>query len=225
MASNDLGGRGAPQGGSVASAPDRAYRWLKEQIVSLPWERDAFLTEKQVADASGLSRTPVREAILRLEAEGFVRRVPHKGAYVPAITDADVDHLMQARRVIEEWSVGQMIGSGHDAISQLATVVHRQEEIISDPIDFIAADLEFHLTIVGSSRNPLLLDFYNSLRDRQVRMGIMAIVQDTSRADQVLHEHRAIVAALEAGDIDRSTAAIHAHLDTTRRAMKASRGS
>ncbi|MFH4285162.1 GntR family transcriptional regulator, partial [Acinetobacter baumannii] len=69
---------------------------------------EMFLSEAQVAAASGTSRTPVREALLRLEAEGFIRRVPHKGAYIPALTDKDVDDVMQARRVVEEWSIAQV---------------------------------------------------------------------------------------------------------------------
>ncbi len=80
---------------------------MKSYIAALPREEETFLNEGGVlAKTTGTSRTPVREALLRLEAEGFVKRVPHKGAYVPPISDPpDVRAILQARAVVEKWAV------------------------------------------------------------------------------------------------------------------------
>lgn len=63
----------------------------------MPRHEGVFLTEGAAAAATGTSRTPVREALLRLEAEGFLQIVPKKGAFVPPISDAEVESVMQAR--------------------------------------------------------------------------------------------------------------------------------
>nr|WP_231754922.1 GntR family transcriptional regulator [Pseudarthrobacter sp. GA104] len=68
---------------SSQSAPETAYNWLRSYIASLPRDAETFLNEAVLTKETGTSRTPVREALLRLEAEGFIKRVPHKGAYVP----------------------------------------------------------------------------------------------------------------------------------------------
>ncbi|MFF2027700.1 GntR family transcriptional regulator, partial [Streptomyces sp. NPDC058171] len=126
-----------------ATAPELAYEWLKNTIITLPRDEEMFLSEAQVAASSGISRTPVREALLRLEAEGFIRRVPHKGAFIPALSDSDVEAIMQARRVVEEWSVTEVAPQPGLVPDRLRILLELQEND-TDPVDFIAHDLEFH---------------------------------------------------------------------------------
>ncbi|MGW4094128.1 GntR family transcriptional regulator [Nocardia sp. NPDC004750] len=204
---------------SSISAPDMAYGWLKNTIFTLPRDEELFLSETQVAAASGTSRTPVREALLRLEAEGFVRRVPHKGAYVPALTDKDVDDVMQARRIVEEWSISQVAPNPGLIPERLHDLVNRQEAD-TDPVEFIAHDLEFHTTVIKAAGNQVMLDFYRSLRDRQMRMGVRIVLSDEHRKKQVLVEHAAIVDALAAQDTEVAIRAVREHLDTTQCSLK-----
>ncbi|MEV6139587.1 GntR family transcriptional regulator [Nocardia sp. NPDC051990] len=204
---------------SAAPAPELAYEWLKNTILTLPRDEEMFLSEAQVAAASGTSRTPVREALLRLEAEGFVRRVPHKGAYIPALTDVDVDDVLQARRVVEEWSITQVAPNPGQVPARLRELVARQEAD-TDPVEFIAHDLEFHTTVIRAAGNQVMHEFYRSLRDRQMRMGVRIVLADEQRKKQVLIEHRAIVDALAAGDTEAAIRAVREHLDTTLRSLK-----
>src|SRR6516225_8425581 len=85
------------------AAQDISFAWLKKHIVTLPGSEGIFLTEAEVCRATGLSRTPVREALLRLEAEGFLQIVPKKGAFVPPITEAEINAIMEARGLVEEF--------------------------------------------------------------------------------------------------------------------------
>ena len=78
------------------------YRWLKQHVLTLPSREGTFLTEAEVCRETGTSRTPVREALLRLEADGLLQIVPKKGAYVPPITEAEIEAVMQARGLVEE---------------------------------------------------------------------------------------------------------------------------
>ncbi|MGV9674018.1 GntR family transcriptional regulator [Nocardia sp. NPDC003482] len=204
---------------SAASAPELAYEWLKNTILTLPRDEEMFLSEAQVAAASGTSRTPVREALLRLEAEGFVRRVPHKGAYIPALTDKDVDDVMQARRVVEEWSIAQVAANPGGVPDRLRDLIADQEAD-TDPVEFIAHDLEFHTTVIRAAGNQVMHEFYRSLRDRQMRMGVRILLSDEQRKKQVLIEHAAIRDALAARDTEAAIHAVREHLDTTLSALK-----
>lgn len=203
----------------TATAPELAYEWLKQTIITLPRDEEMFLSEAQVAASSGISRTPVREALMRLEAEGFIRRVPHKGAYIPALSDRDVDEVMQARRVVEEWSVHEVAPRPGLVPDKLALLLQQQEDD-QDPVDFIAHDLEFHTTIIRAVGNSLMGDFYNSLRDRQMRMGVRIVMNDEHRKKQVLVEHRAIADAIRAGDVDAAVRSVREHLRTTHDSLR-----
>lgn len=204
------------------NAQDSTYHWLKTHIAGLPRTEGTFLTEGEVATAAGTSRTPVREALLRLEAEGLVQIVPKKGAFVPPVSDRDVTDVMEARTVVEEWSV-ERIATSHRSLTpeldalvdELATLVTQQEVTLDDPVAFIDLDRAFHRTIVQAAGNLVLENFYESLRDRQVRMGLRAVVSAEDRGRRVLTEHRAIVRALRNRNPERATRAVRVHLDNT----------
>ena len=211
-----------PAQGRRVNAQDSAYRWLKTHIAGLPRTEGTFLTEGEVAAAAGTSRTPVREALLRLEAEGLVKIVPKKGAFVPPVSDRDVSDVMEARSVVEEWSV-ERIATSHrslnpelDAlVTELAVLVTEQEAAVDDTGAFIDLDRAFHRTIVQAAGNLVVESFYESLRDRQVRMGLRAVASAEDRARRVLTEHRAIVRALRNRNAERATRAVRVHLNNT----------
>lgn len=208
------------QGGNErGSAQDVTYRWLKGHIASLPRTGGIFLTESQVARAAGTSRTPVREAMLRLETEGFLTIMPKKGAFVPPIPDAEVRAVMQARRLIEDWSVREVTPAGETFAAELDRLIAEQEALVDDPVAFIACDSAFHRALVRQAGNPVLVGFYETLRERQVRMGLRAVANEAGRVRTVLTEHAAIVAAVRSGDPQRAGAALTAHLESTLAAL------
>lgn len=207
-------------GGRAPSAQDVTYRFLKQRIAELPRDGGTFLTESEVAEAAGTSRTPVREALLRLEAEGFLHIVPKKGAFVPPISDAEVRAAMEAREIVEHWCVRKVVPAEAEFLSELDHLVAEQRELINDPVGFIECDRAFHRAIVRRAGNSVLAEFYESLRDRQVRMGLRAVVNDESRARTVLAEHTAIVAALRSGTTDEAGNALTNHLSSTMAALR-----
>lgn len=201
------------------SAQDVVYRWLKQHISTLPRFEGTFLTEAEVSEATGTSRTPVREALLRLEAEGLLQIVPKKGAYVPPITDAEVEAVMQARGLVEDWCVRRVAPLADTLSVELERLVVRQEGLQVSPIEFIDCDREFHRTIVRAAGNPVLADFYETLRDRQLRMGLRAIAVSAQRTRVVLDEHMAIVEGVRSGDAVVAAHAVATHLAGTLAAL------
>jgi DNA-binding GntR family transcriptional regulator len=202
------------------AAQDLAFAWLKKHIVSLPRTDGTFLTEAEVCRATGMSRTPVREALLRLEAEGFLQIVPKKGAFVPPITEREVEAIMQARALIEDFCVRRAVHFAEVLAPELDRLLAEQDKQQKSPLEFIELDREFHRTIVRAADNPILADFYETLRDRQMRMGIYAITASTQRMDNVMVEHRAITEGVRSRDADQAATATAEHLTKTLAALR-----
>lgn len=194
---------------------DEVYAWLKRHISLLPRQEGVFLTEAEVAQQAGTSRTPVREALLRLEAEGFLKIIPKKGAFVAPVSDMDVEAVMQARALVEEWCVRRVVDTAESLADELARIIAEQEKLITDPVEFIDCDRKFHRTMVRAAGNSVLVDFYESLRDRQVRMGLQAVTSTENRVRQVLNEHQAIVDGLRNLDTEAAVLAVSVHLSNT----------
>jgi len=208
-------GKPRSRGARPEAAQDVVFGWLKKHVVTLPRTEGTFLTEAEVCRATGTSRTPVREALLRLEADGLLRIVPKKGAFVPPITEMEVDTIMEARALVEDFCVRRAAPAGETLAPVLDRLLARQEKQQKSPLAFIELDREFHRAIVSAANNPILAGFYESLRDRQTRMGLHAIATSERRMAGVLAEHRAIANAVRSGDAERAAASMTAHLKTT----------
>jgi DNA-binding GntR family transcriptional regulator len=150
-----------------------------------------------------------------LEAEGFLQIVPKKGVFVPPISDGEVRAVMQARELIEDWCVRRIMPASEALLTELERLVDEQQKAIDDPMTFIERDRAFHRAIVRQAGNPVLAEFYESLRERQVRMGLRAVANEDNRAQAVLAEHSAIVEAIRTGDPTRASDALAGHLSST----------
>ena len=197
------------------AAQDIVFAWLKKHVVSLPRTDSTFLTEAEVCRATGMSRTPVREAFLRLESDGFLRIVPRKGAFVPAIAEREVEAIMQARALVEDFCLRRAVPLAEFLAPELDRLLAQQEQQQKSSLEFIELDREFHRAIVCAADNTILAEFYESLRDRQMRMGLHAIATSVQRRSGVLAEHRAIANGVRSGDADQATSAMAVHLAKT----------
>jgi DNA-binding GntR family transcriptional regulator len=207
------------------SAKQRAYEHIKAQILTTGRFESDFLVEETVAAELGLSRTPVREAFLRLAAEELLQLVPGKGAFIPAVTDREVANVMEVRSLVEVHAalrLQALPAAQRDAIlTRLADVHANQEQLLAaDPVEFIASDREFHRVIIGATDNPVLSDFYERLRDRQIRMDARAHQSDPHRLASVLEEHGRILRSLGGSDAAELAAVVQAHLNATADAVR-----
>ena len=113
------------------------------------------------------------------------------------------------------WCVRRVVDRVEGLDVELLAILAEQKELMVDPLKFIGCDRKFHRTIVQSAGNSLVLAFYESLRKRQVRMGIGAVTSTEDRARQVLKEHHAIDDAISISNCDAVGAAIAEHLMNT----------
>jgi DNA-binding GntR family transcriptional regulator len=201
------------------TATNRAYAFTKDRVLDSTYAGGDFITEGEVADALGMSRTPVREAFLRLEGEGLLRLYPKRGALVVPVSVAEVDAVMETRMLVERFALDKVLAGGPATrIADTLDAAIAEQELRAaegDADGFVAVDREFHTTFVTAAGNPIITGLYDSLRDRQRRMIITSLLIDTKRITSILVEHRALATAIRAGDLERAQTVLEAHLRGT----------
>jgi DNA-binding GntR family transcriptional regulator len=199
------------------SATDRAYEFAKERILDGRLAGGDLISEGDVADGVGLSRTPVREAFLRLESEGLLKLYPKRGALVVPVSVDEVESVLETRLVVERHALAKVIAREIALGDALEAELARQRKLADRrrARDFVERDREFHRLFVAAAGNPILLQLHDSLRDRQSRMGLAAIARDAGRMDQILAEHRELADAIVGRDAERALATIDRHLQGT----------
>ena len=199
------------------SGRDRAYQYLRGTVLSDPAVSGTFINEQAVATEVGISRTPVREALLMLAAEDLVQLVPHRGAFVAPVPGREIAEMMQARGVIECWAATTSLAAGEAPVEAMAGILEQQRAIVEqgDAKAFIELDSQFHALLVTAGGNSVLGRLYENLRAKHVLLGVVASQRKATRRQDVLAEHQAIVDALVAGDPPAAEKAILSHLGTT----------
>jgi DNA-binding GntR family transcriptional regulator len=206
------------------SAAERAYRFVKAEVLSRRIRPHDVISEGQIGLAVGVSRTPVREALLRLEAEGMLRLLPKKGALVLPVTTEQMLDLIEARQLIEAFAARKVITAGR--VADIAALGARLDEHLglmraalaaTDVATYVSADRDFHAEIVAAAGNAVLSETYRGLRDRQLRMGAVNLldesaVPDPARMAATLADHEAIAAAIGGRRLRAAESAIEEHL-------------
>ncbi|MGS2616722.1 GntR family transcriptional regulator [Micromonospora sp. LZ34] len=205
----------APTRTSVPSAAERAYRHLKRSILEQVYPGGQLVSEGEIAEATGVSRTPVREALLRLEAEGLVRLYPKRGALIRPVSAREITDVIEARRLVELHAAERVWPRRAALRAELAARLAemRAAHAAGDLTALMAADRAFHATVVDAAGNEILAELYQRLRDRQLRMGEASFRLSPGWAEVALTEHAAQLAALEGDDPQRWLGTVAAHID------------
>ncbi|WP_295700530.1 GntR family transcriptional regulator [Lapillicoccus sp.] len=183
------------------SAAARVYDRIKRDILDGQRPGGTFVTEGEIAEATGVSRTPVREALLRLEVEGLVRLYPKKGALVVPVTAEAAHDVLEARLVIEEWAAGAMWPRRHEVLTLLDPLLAAMAEArrAGDVTAFVEHDRHFHEVIVAAAGNSVLAHTYQALRDRQLTIVATQLRMSDARLDEALSGHRQLLDLLRSG--------------------------
>jgi DNA-binding GntR family transcriptional regulator len=195
------------------SASQQAYEYVKARLLDGRFAGGTLLSENEIAHRLDVSRTPVRQAFVQLEAEGLLELYPRRGALVVPISPSEADDVLEARMLIEQHAARRAAAAGPALAATLRGLVAEQEATLeTGGAGFAWADRAFHRAIVDAGGNRLLTRQYDALRDRHQRIAAAAVAQDPPRLERFIAEHRAIVAALEAADADRAAALLGEHL-------------
>jgi DNA-binding GntR family transcriptional regulator len=212
-------------GSGRPAAKDRALGYVKTRVLTGAFPGGELISEGEVANALGMSRTPVREAFLRLEAEGLLRLYPQRGALVVPVSSDEARAVIEARLLLEQFAAAKVVASGPAACTavfeRLSAEMQRQSDAAAAANwhDFVQADRTYHEVTLEESGNVILSDFHSSLRDRQMRMTGESLIHDKQRMTNILDEHRHIAEAVRDGDLQRTLEAVQTHLAGTLRSL------
>ncbi|MER7575619.1 GntR family transcriptional regulator [Streptomyces sp. NPDC057806] len=195
-------------------AADRVYAHVKQAVLDRRYEGGTLLTEGELAEAVGVSRTPVREALLRLEVEGLIKLYPKKGALVLPVSAQEIADVVETRLLVEEHAARKAVPAPAALIERLEHLLARQkaEAAAGDLAAAAVTDRCFHAEIVRSGGNAILSRLYDQLRDRQLRMGVAVMHSHPDRIAKTLTEHEEILDALRSGDAERAVGVVHRHV-------------
>ncbi|MEZ5130402.1 GntR family transcriptional regulator [Mycolicibacterium sp.] len=192
------------------------YHTLLEMITSRELQPGHHLVETELARILGVSRQPIREALLRLQFEGWVDQRPAYGTFVHIPSDTEADELLAVRAVLEAESArlaAQHTNAEH--VERLRDVLHTGEQAVAseDPAALVAANSDFHGYIVSMTGNGFLAETLGSL-ERRVRWYHVSFARTRGRASW--DEHAEIVEAISAGKSRRACDLMRRHAERTR---------
>ncbi|GAA3862688.1 GntR family transcriptional regulator [Streptomyces sp. NPDC003631] len=195
---------------------ERVYEALLELIVTRSLEPGRHLVESELAGQLGVSRQPVREALQRLDTEGWVDLRPGQGAFVHDPTEEEADQLLVVRGLLEaeaaRLAAANATPRATERLRALCTAGERARE--SDDVDVVvAANAAFHAQVMQLAANSVLAELSAQV-DRRVRWLYTPVARTRGALSWI--EHRAMIDAIEAGDEQRAQQLMRAHTEHTR---------
>lgn len=195
------------------SAMRRAYLHIKTRLLDGRFPGGTLLSENELARELGLSRTPVRQAFVHLQAEGLITLYPKRGGLVVPITPDEAEDVLEARLLIEPHCARQTAGPNPTLHTELTAAIDDQHASLHTHGEgFVLADRRFHRAIIAATGNAILVRQYDNLRDRHQRIVAAATAGDPARIQRFITEHRQIATAIHTGDGDQAAALMTTHI-------------
>lgn len=194
---------------------NQIYHTLKERLINCIYSPGSLLNEAQLATELGSSRTPIREAISRLEMEGFVKIMPKKGIYVTDILLNDVLQIFQTRIEIEP--IALQMAAPHLPQDELLSFCDKFKGEAPDIQNGFRLDTAMHLFIIEHCGNRYIIDMMHRVFDENTRI-IISSKQNQVKIHDARMEHLEILHLLLNHDTDQAAKKMKAHVENCRRA-------
>lgn len=200
---------------------DVVFKKLRQEILTGELKPGERLMEIHLANKLGVSRTPIREAIRKLELEGLVTMIPRRGAEVAQITEKSMKDVLEVRKVLDTLSVElaceRITGEEKELLKNAC--MDFEDAVKTGDFGMIAkTDVVFHDIIVEATRNIRLSQMVNNLAEQMYRYRF-EYIKDTSMHSHLVQEHREICEGIVYGDKKRAITAIEAHIDNQETAV------
>ncbi len=194
---------------------DVVFNTLRQAILKGELEPGERLMEIQLAERLGVSRTPIREAIRKLELEGLVLMIPRKGAEVARISEKSLKDVLEVRRSLEELAIEltcqriseEGIKEIEEAQKAFADAIYK-----GDVMAIAEADEQFHELIYKATGNKRLVQILNNLREQMYRYRL-EYIKDGGKRQVLLVEHENILRCIRKHSIAEAKAAVREHID------------
>ena len=205
----------------MARAAELAYVTVRDRIVRGIYPGALRITEQEIADSTGVSRTPVREALRRLQAEGFVKVIANHGAVVTEWSEQDTNNVFDLRALLEPYGAARaaelITPEGIRELRSLANEQYRESEARADGFIMRVRELNnsFHQVLQGYSGNPRLTALLPVLMEAPLVLKTFATYEPHELLRSASH-HLEIVSALEARDPEWAAAIMRSHIQSAR---------
>lgn len=208
-------------GANAISTPtykQQAYDLIKDAILYRRLTVDTVYSQDGICSELGISRTPVREALLELQKEGYISFLRGRGIKVNPVSRKDAEEIVEMREIVE--LAGSRLAALRASDEQLAEILKQLEEMrrgmgVHDDTMMYKLDRKFHIAVFEAAGNRHLLETVESLRDQFLRVEALDAFRTEEKCRQVLEEHTRIYEAIAARDPEKASAAMQAHLHFT----------
>jgi len=194
---------------------EKVYTYLYGSIVNGVYLPEEAIIEQEVSDKLGISRTPVREALKKLEHEGLVTHMPSRGTFVRSVSAYDIEEIMELRIMFETCALRAAIKQLTD--QELSKIESALSKLSPESAmeDFYAVDAKLHALIMKCSGNRRMFNFHEMLSGQMKLFGRIS-AQTPGRLVLSLDEHVQIVAALRERDYKKAEEALVSHLENVK---------
>ena len=212
-------------GTAAPSLAEQAYRTLTDQLVTLQISPGSPLNDEQLARELGVGRTPVREALKRLEAERLVVAYPRRGTFATEVHLTDLGHVSEVRRQLEPLAAAAAARRATPADRELlaglaALVAERSSQPSTTPLELMRLDLRLHRAVYAATGNPYLESTLVSYDNLATRIWCLFLDRLPGLAGHV-GEHSGLLTAVIDGDADRAAACATEHVTGFETAIRA----
>lgn len=194
-----------------------AYRSIKDYILESDLDEETRLTEELFSQRLGISKSPIREALTRLESEGLLRIEPRRGAYLRTFSLKEIRDLYGVREALELYAIREAVIT-RELLQALAASVDRQQDFLSrgDKANYIQEDVQFHALLAGATGNQYLCATLENLQNQILLIRRKTFDLSSSRATAA---HVSILRALEQEDKLRAEKLMREHISSVRRRL------
>ncbi len=213
--------------GASPSLADRAYLQLREEIIRVELLPGTLLRDDEITQRLGVGRTPVREAIQRLQRDGFATVLPRRGTLVSEINITDLAAIYEVRNHLESWASRLAAERATEQDRREAQQLISELEALTEQAGYevvLALDRRIHRFVYRCTKNPFLadtLDRYHNLALRILHVAMKRYPALTPRLDEVVHQQSTVLDAVCRGDSDTAERVAIAHIATFESAIRA----
>lgn len=200
---------------------DVVFRTLRKAILTGELKPGERLMEIHLANRLGVSRTPIREAIRKLELEGLVTMIPRRGAEVAQITEKSLKDVLEVRRALDalcaELACERITEEEKEQLKEACAGFERATKT-RDATVIAKADVALHDIIVAATGNQRLVQLVNNLAEQMYRYRF-EYIKDESQHERLIEEHRIIYESIVKKDSEAAAAAAKVHIDNQERSV------
>jgi len=200
---------------------DVVFKTLRQAILTGELKPGERLMEIHLANRLGVSRTPIREAIRKLELEGLVTMIPRRGAEVAQITVKNLKDVLEVRKALDALAIElacERITDEELVALEEACIKFEEATLTKDARLIAKEDVELHHIIVKASRNDKLDQMVNNLAEQMYRYRFEH-VKDASQHQRLIEEHKIILESLRSKNNNRASEAVKIHIDNQEKAI------